>query len=224
MTRVFQIPRCLSPERREVSTNLRGKRYCAGSNSRFGQPLQWGGRAFQRYRYMRTYLRYTCSIIFNHVQLATGNHLTLRLGVDDCRLRPAAAVHGYSMLAKVSSCNPQFLMFSICTCVQGNVSVFRSRSVKMETPPKRIRTEAIWGTFNASSFTDQSLSYLVFSRPPIQATKSKQKAAGEELVERSSDEIWWFTWFRLDAHHRSFQGLGDFTVVTKGPTVPCPCA
>lgn len=73
---------------------------------------------------MRTYLRYTCSIIFNHVQLATGNHLTLRLGVDDCRLRPAAAVHGYSMLAKVSSCNPQFLMFSICTCVQGNVSVF----------------------------------------------------------------------------------------------------
>lgn len=188
MTRVFQIPRCLSPERREVSTNLRGKRYCAGSNSRFGQPLQWGGRAFQRYRYMRTYLRYTCSIIFNHVQLATGNHLTLRLGVDDCRLRPAAAVHGYSMLAKVSSCNPQFLMFSICTCVQGNVSVFRSRSVKMETPPKRIRTEAIWGTFNASSFTDQSLSYLVF----FTSTHTGHKIQTESCRRRIGGKVkWW---------------------------------
>ena len=65
----FQIPRCLSPKRREVSTHLRGKRYCAGSNSRFGQPLQWGGRAFQRYRYMRTYFSrihvQSYSIMFN---------------------------------------------------------------------------------------------------------------------------------------------------------------
>ena len=161
----FQIPRCLSPERREVSANLCGKRYCAGSNSRFGQPLQWGGRAFQRYRYMGTYLRI-------HVQsysiqsCSTSNWESLDLVIGgwwlcwifcNCRLRPAAAVHGYSMLAKVSGCNPQFLMFSVYTCVQGSVSVFRSRSVKMETPPKRIRTEAIWGTFYGSSFTDWSL-------------------------------------------------------------------